>query len=85
MIPPPPPLSLLHQLSEQLDSAREQCHQLEGQLQKKEVALTASQGKIEMLTAETQAKVSGQQLHVTVPDSPLLVSIASLHLKHCIA
>ena len=58
MSDPPPPLPfLLHQISDQLDSAREQCHQLEGQLQKKEVALTASQGKIEVLTAETQAKV----------------------------
>ena len=50
-----PPLS---QLSDQLDSAREQCHQLEGQLQKKEVALTALNGKVELLTAEVQAKVS---------------------------
>ena len=50
-----PPLS---QLSDQLDSAREQCHQLEGQLQKKEVALTALNGKVELLTAEAQAKVS---------------------------
>lgn len=85
MIPPPfPPLPfLLHQLSDQLDSAREQCHQVEGQLQKKEVALTASQGKIEVLTAETQTKVSCQQLRVTVSDSLLLVLVASLHLKHC--
>ena len=58
LIPSPLPFPLIHQLSDQLDSAREQCHQLEGQLQKKEVALTASQGKIEVLTAETQAKVS---------------------------
>lgn len=78
MIPSPPPLPLFHQLSDQLDSAREQCHQLEGQLQKKEVALTASQGKIEVLTAETQAKVSCQQLHVTLPDS-------LLHLHHLIS
>ena len=45
------------QLQEQLDSAREQCHELEGQLQKKELALTASQGKIELLAAEAQASV----------------------------
>ena len=45
-------------LQEQLDSAREQCHELEGQLQKREVALTASQGKIDLLTAEAQTSVS---------------------------
>ena len=45
------------QLQEQLDSAREQCHELEGFLQKKEVALTAAQGKIELLTAEAQTSV----------------------------
>ena len=45
------------QLQEQLDSAREQCHELEGQLQKRELALTAAQGKIELLSAEAQTMV----------------------------
>ena len=48
------------QLQEQLDSVREQCHDLEGQLQKKELALTAAQGKIELLTAEAQTTVGGR-------------------------
>lgn len=47
----------LLQLLEQLEGSREQCHHLESQLQKKEVAITAAQGKIELLTAEAQAKV----------------------------
>ena len=47
------------QLQEQLDSAREQSHQLEGQLQKKELALTAAQGKIELLTSEVEKTVGG--------------------------
>ena len=45
------------QLQEQLDLSRDQCHQLEGQLQKKELALTAAQGKIDLLTAEAQTTV----------------------------
>lgn len=46
------------QLQEQLDSIREQCHELEGQLQKRELALTAAQGRIELITAEAQTAVS---------------------------
>ena len=74
-----PPLS---QLSDQLDSAREQSHQLEGQLQKKEVALTALNGKIELLTAEAQAKVSS----IYKMNSPPLVSdVSGILLMVCIS
>ena len=40
-----------------MESQREECRRVEAQLQKKEVALTAAQGKIELLTSEMQAKV----------------------------
>ena len=47
------------QFQDQVDSSRSECHSMESQLQKKEVALTAAQGKIELLAADIQAKVSG--------------------------
>ncbi len=47
------------QLLEQVESLREEVRGVEGQLQKREVACTAAQGKIELLTSELQAKVSG--------------------------
>ena len=73
-----PPLS---QLSDQLDSAREQSHQLEGQLQKKEVALTALNGKIELLTAEAQAKVSS----ICKMNSPSVSDVSGILLMVCIS
>ena len=45
------------QLLEQVESQREECKSVEVQLQKKEVACTAAQGKIDLLTSEMQAKV----------------------------
>ena len=47
------------QLSEQLDALREQVHSLEGQLQRKELALSASQGSLELLSAELRSKEAG--------------------------
>ena len=45
------------QVQEALDGSREQCRQLEGQLQKKEVALMAAQNKMELMASELQSKV----------------------------
>lgn len=45
------------QVQEQVESQREECRSVEAQLQKKEVALTAAQGKIALLSSEIQAKV----------------------------
>ena len=45
------------QVQEQVESQREECRKVEAQLQKKEVALTAAQGKIDLLASEIQAKV----------------------------
>ena len=46
------------QCQEQVESSRLECRAVEAQLQKKEVALTAALGKIELLTSEIQAKVT---------------------------
>ena len=42
---------------EQLDSQRKELRSVESQLQKKEVACTAAQGKIDLLMSEIQVKV----------------------------
>lgn len=45
------------QLMEQLESLHEQCQTSKEQSQRLEVALTAAQGKIDLLTADIQTKV----------------------------
>ena len=54
------------QVQEQLEASREQCHGLEAQIQKKEVALLAAQSKTELLTSDLQNKVK-ELCHVIAP------------------
>ncbi len=51
------------QVNEQLETVREKCRQLESQLAAKDVSLTAAQGKIELLTADSKTKVCPSVLH----------------------
>ena len=46
------------QVQEHLETSREQCREVEVQLQKKEVALLAAQSKTQQLTSDLQSKVS---------------------------
>ena len=46
------------QLQDQLEVSREQCVELQNQLQKREVAMATVTGKLDVLTAELQTKVT---------------------------
>ena len=52
---------ILLQVQESLEAIKEQCRELEAQLQKRETALLAAQSKTDQLTSDLQNKVFGVQ------------------------
>ena len=75
---------ILLQVQESLEASKEQCRELEAQLQKRETALLAAQSKTDQLTSDLQNKVFGvPSVCVCVSNEvSILLKVYSFHGHH---
>lgn len=54
------------QVLEELEDKRQQLKEVESQLQKKDIIMASSQGKVDLLTTELKTKVSIRTYHIAI-------------------